>query len=250
MTRFDGRAVDQLRDVIITRNFNKFAEGSVLIEMGDTKVICTVTVEDKVPLFLKGENKGWITSEYSMLPRANAIRSPRESTRGKVGGRTHEIQRLIGRAMRSVVDLSALGERTLWMDCDVIQADGGTRTASITGGFIALVDALNGLVKQGKLEKMPIVDYLAAISVGKVDNEIFLDLNFAEDCTAQVDMNVIMTGSSKIVELQGTAEEYPFTKDELDLLLSYANKGILDLVDIQKKVLGDDAKMVGIWTFE
>jgi len=238
MPRDDGRAADQLRNVKITRNYNKFAEGSVLMEMGDTKIICTVTVEDKIPAFLKGENKGWVSAEYSMLPRATAVRTVREAAKGKVGGRTMEIQRLIGRAMRSVVDLKELGERTFWIDCDVIQADGGTRTASITGSFIALIDALDSLVKKGDLEKIPVIDYLAAISVGKVKDEILLDLNYSEDCGAQVDMNVVMTGDGRIVEIQGTAEEYPFTKQEMDSLLKIAEKGIQDIVLIQKDILG------------
>ncbi|KUO51583.1 MAG: ribonuclease PH [Desulfitibacter sp. BRH_c19] len=247
MPRADERAADQLRPVKITRNYNKFAEGSVLMEMGDTKVICTVTVEERVPHFLKGANKGWISAEYSMLPRATSVRTIREAARGKVGGRTMEIQRLIGRAMRSIVDLKGLGERTLWLDCDVIQADGGTRTASITGSFVALIDALHSLIKKGALEKMPVIDYLAAISVGKVNDEILLDLNFGEDSNAQVDMNVVMTGDGRIVEIQGTAEEYPFTKQEMDSLLSAAEKGIQDLVMIQKDVLGSLASQVGIW---
>ena len=242
----DGRAAEQLRKVKITRNYNKFAEGSVLMEMGDTKVICTVTVEDKVPPFLKGENKGWISAEYSMLPRATAVRTIREAARGKVGGRTMEIQRLIGRAMRSVVDLSELGERTLWIDCDVIQADGGTRTASITGSFVALIDALYSLVEKGELKKIPVIDYLAAISVGKVNDEILLDLDYEEDSAAQVDMNIIMTADGRIVEIQGTAEEYPFTKQELDSLLKTAEKGIKELVLIQKDALGSIADHVGI----
>ena len=247
MPRDDGRAADQLRKVKITRNYNKFAEGSVLMEMGDTRVICTVTVEDKVPPFLKGENKGWISAEYSMLPRATSVRTIREAARGKIGGRTMEIQRLIGRAMWSVVDLSGLGERTLWLDCDVIQADGGTRTASITGSYVALIDALYSLVEKGDLKKVPVIDYLAAISVGKVHDEILLDLNFQEDSNAQVDMNVVMTGDGRIVEIQGTAEEYPFTKQEMDSLLIIAEKGIQDLVVIQKDVLGPIAEQVGIW---
>jgi len=248
MLRDDGRVADQLRNVKITRNYNKFAEGSVLMEMGDTKIICTVTVEDKVPPFLKGENKGWVSAEYSMLPRATAVRTAREAARGKIGGRTMEIQRLIGRAMRSVVNLNELGERTLWIDCDVIQADGGTRTASITGSFVALIDALDSLVKKGELEKIPVIDYLAAISVGKVNDEILLDLNYIEDSSAQVDMNVIMTGDGRIVEIQGTAEEYPFTKQEMDNLLNIAEKGIQDLVLVQKDVLGPLAEQVGIYT--
>ncbi len=250
MTRHDGRNAAQLRPVKITRKYNKFAEGSVLMEMGDTKVICTATIEDKVPPFLKGENKGWISAEYSMLPRATAVRTVREAARGKLGGRTHEIQRLIGRAMRSVVDLSGLGERTIWLDCDVIQADGGTRTASITGSFVALIDALQTLVDNEQLEKIPVIDFLAAVSVGKVNDEILLDLNFLEDSAAQVDMNVVMTGAGKIVEVQGTAEEYPFTRKEMDDLMNYAERGINELINIQKQVLGDLASSVGKWQVE
>jgi len=247
MARIDGRDEKQLRPVNIIRNYNKFAEGSVLMEMGDTRVICTVTIEDKVPPFLKGEQKGWITAEYAMIPRATAVRTVREAARGKIGGRTQEIQRLIGRAMRSVVDLKGLGERTLWIDCDVIQADGGTRTASITGSFVAMVDALKRLVDAGHLQGVPVIDYLAAVSVGKVNDEILLDLNFDEDSKAQVDMNVVMTGSGKIVEIQGTAEEYPFTKTEMDALLEYAGKGIKDLIALQRQTLGNIADLVGTW---
>ncbi|MHB1127206.1 MAG: ribonuclease PH [Bacillota bacterium] len=236
--RIDGRMADQLRSATLTGNYIKHAEGSVLMEMGDTKVICTATVEDKVPPFLKGTGKGWVTAEYSMLPRATQVRSARESTRGKVGGRTQEIQRLIGRSLRSVVNLALLGERTIWIDCDVIQADGGTRTASITGGYAALVEALLKLIKGGSLSRLPLVDYVAAISVGKVEGEILLDLCFAEDSRAQVDMNVIMTGTGKFVEVQGTAEEAPYTFEEMQEMLRYASKGIRELVDVQKKALG------------
>ena len=245
MQRKDGRTNDSLREIIVTRNFLKHPEGSVLIEMGDTKVICTATVEEKVPPFLKGSGKGWITAEYSMLPRATQTRNIRESSRGKVGGRTHEIQRLIGRALRSVVNMDALGERTIWIDCDVIQADGGTRTASITGSFIALVEALGKLKKQGTLAKIPIIDWLAAVSVGKVRDEILLDLCYEEDSTAQVDMNFVMTGQGKFVELQGTAEEYPFTKDELSSLMALAEKGIGDLITYQKNILQEWEEAIG-----
>ena len=202
MSRIDKRQYDQMRPLKFTRNINKYAEGSVFIETGDTKVIVTATVEDKVPLFLRGQNQGWITGEYSMLPRATEIRNVRDSTRGRIGGRTLEIQRFIGRALRSVVDLKNLGERTLWIDCDVIQADGGTRTASITGAFIAMVDALNSLYTKGILEKIPVYDFIAATSVGIVDNQIMLDLCFQEDSRA-VDMNVVMTGRGNIVEVRG-----------------------------------------------
>ncbi|MDC4224417.1 MAG: ribonuclease PH [Candidatus Manganitrophus sp.] len=237
--RIDGRKKNQLRPLKITRNFIKHAEGSVLIEMGDTKVICTATIEERVPPFLRDKKKGWVTAEYAMIPRSSHERIPRESARGKVGGRTHEIQRLIGRSLRSVVDTTTLGERTIWIDCDVIQADGGTRTASITGSFIALVDAVQFLRKEKKINAMPVRDYLAAISVGKVGGELFLDLNYAEDSTAEVDMNVIMTGSGKFVEVQGTAEQQAFAKKELDDLLRLATSGIKKLVASQKKLVGE-----------
>jgi len=245
LERPDYRPADALRPVRITRNYIKHAEGSVFIEMGNTKVICTATVEDKVPPFLKGEERGWITAEYSMLPRSTRERTVREVAKGRVGGRTHEIQRLIGRSLRSVVDLTALGERTIWLDCDVIQADGGTRTASITGSFVALVDALEYLREAEIISTLPVIDFLAAVSVGKVDGEIVLDLCFEEDSRAQVDMNVVMTGSGKIVEVQGTAEQYPFTRSELDIMLEYANKGIAELIAIQKQVLGGISDRVG-----
>lgn len=233
--RADGRQVDQLRPVQITRDFNIHAEGSVLIEIGNTKVICTATIEDRVPFFLRGKGEGWITAEYSMLPRATEVRNQRESTRGKVGGRTHEIQRLIGRSLRSVVDLKTLGERTIWIDCDVIQADGGTRTAAITGSFIALADALR---KVGG--KVGIQEYLAAISMGIVDGRPLLDLCYTEDHSAQVDFNVVMTSSGKIVEIQGTAEESPFSREEMNHLMDLAEKGISELIDLQKSLLMQD----------
>lgn len=237
--RVDGRKKNQLRPLKITRNFIKHAEGSVLIEMGDTKVICTATVEERVPPFLRDQKKGWVSAEYAMIPRSSKDRIPRESARGKIGGRTHEIQRLIGRSLRSVVDTKALGERTIWIDCDVIQADGGTRTASITGSFIALVDAVQFLRREKKIQAMPVRDYLAAISVGKVGGELFLDLNYPEDSTAEVDMNVVMTGSGKFVEVQGTAEQEAFHKKELDDLLRLATSGIKKLVASQKKLIGE-----------
>ncbi|MDI3481538.1 MAG: ribonuclease [Tepidanaerobacteraceae bacterium] len=237
MARIDGRANDEIRPVIITRNFNKYAEGSVLIEAGDTKVICTATVEEKVPPFLRGKGQGWITAEYAMLPRATEIRNVRETLRPS--GRTMEIQRLIGRALRSVVDLSALGERTIWLDCDVIQADGGTRTASITGAFLALADALKTLKENKIIETIPIESYVAAISVGIVEGEKLLDLIFAEDSKAQVDMNVVMTDKGHMVEIQGTGEAFPFTRQDLEEMLNMAQKGIFELIDIQKKVLTD-----------
>lgn len=236
MSRADGRLPHQLREVVITRGYLKHAEGSVLIEVGDTKVLCAASVEDKVPTFLRGQGMGWITAEYSMLPRATEIRNPRESSRGRIGGRTHEIQRLIGRALRSVVDLTALGERTIWIDCDVIQADGGTRTSSITGAYVAMVDALSKL----ELPTMPITDYLAAVSVGIVEDELLLDLNYLEDSSAQVDMNVVMTGTGKLVEIQGTAEQNPFTKDQMHAMMQLAESGIQELIAIQRQVLTQD----------
>jgi ribonuclease PH len=236
--RVDGRKRNELRPVKVTRNFLKQVEGAVLIEMGDTKVICTATIEDRVPHFLRDKKRGWVTAEYAMIPRSSKERISRESSRGKVGGRTQEIQRLVGRSLRSVVDMAALGERTVWIDCDVIQADGGTRTASITGAFIALVDAIRHLQKEGRIKKMPIRDYLAAVSVGKVNGELLLDLNYPEDSHAEVDMNVVMTGKGQYVEVQGTAEQEPFTKDELDVFLKLASGGIKKLVAIQKKLLG------------
>jgi ribonuclease PH len=237
--RGDGRAADQLRRVTITPGFSKHAEGSALIEVGDTKVICTVSVEDRVPPFLKGKGEGWITSEYGMLPRATSERVQREATRGHASGRTHEIQRLIGRSLRAVVDLKALGERTLWVDCDVIQADGGTRTASITGAFVALVEALRKLKKQGSVGELPLLDFVAATSVGKVAGEVRLDLGYEEDSRAEVDMNVVKTGRGRFVEVQGTAEGRPFDEDELKALLALADKGVRELIAIQRKALGD-----------
>lgn len=238
MERYDGRRADQLREVKITPNYTRFAEGSVLIEMGETKVICTASVDEKVPPFLKGQNKGWVTAEYSMLPRATMIRNQREASRGKISGRTNEIQRLIGRALRAVVDLEGLGERTVTLDCDVIQADGGTRTASITGAYIALVIALKKLLAEQKIKKMPLLDWLAAVSVGKVGEGLILDLCYEEDARAIVDMNVVMTGKGQFVEVQGTAEGYPFDRAELDGLLELAQTGISALIQQQKVVLG------------
>lgn len=239
MQRIDGRNNEQIRPVKITRNYLKHAEGSVLIEMGDTKVICTASVDDKVPPFIKGTGKGWITSEYGMIPRSTEARKPRESTRGKVDGRTMEIQRLIGRALRSIVDLEKLGEMTIYIDCDVIQADGGTRTASITGSYVALVDALYKLVQQEKIEAMPLNGYIAAISVGIKDGEAILDLNYAEDSTCQVDMNIVMTDKGEFIEIQGTGEESPFSKAQLQEMMGLAEKGIKELIEIQKQSLGD-----------
>lgn len=235
--RSDGRGPGQLRPVQITPGISKYAEGSVLIQCGDTQVICMATVEDKIPPFMRGTGQGWVTAEYSMLPRATGTRNIRESARGKIGGRTHEIQRLIGRALRSVVDLKNLGERTIWLDCDVIQADGGTRTASLTGAFVAMALAMENLVRTEKLEFVPITDFLAAISVGIVDGETMLDLQYEEDSRAQVDMNIVMTGQGEYVEIQGTAEQQPFNPEELAQLLALAQSGILDLIDKQSECL-------------
>ncbi len=243
--RPDQRDNQQLRPVHITRNYNKYAEGSVLIEVGETKVICTATIEDKVPPFLRGGGKGWVTAEYSMLPRATQTRNAREATKGKVSGRTMEISRLIGRALRSVVNLSDLGEKTIWIDCDVIQADGGTRTASITGAYVALVDACHKLIEEGKLSKMPIQSYIAATSVGIIEEEPRLDLSYEEDSQAKVDMNVVMTGEGKYIEIQGTGEEAPFSEEELSQLLSLAKKGVFELVEIQKEALGEIVNLIG-----
>lgn len=238
LVRLDGRRKDQVRPVKITRNFIKHAEGSVLIEMGDTKVICTASVEDKVPPFLKGKGTGWVTAEYSMLPRSTHERSPREAVKGKQGGRTLEIQRLVGRALRSVTDMSQLGERSIWIDCDVIQADGGTRTASITGSFIALADALAALKSRGLIRKRPLTDYLAAISVGKVGGEILVDLAYSEDSTAEVDMNLVMTGKGQFVEIQGTAEKTPFSKQDMDGFLAQGWSAIQTLTGLQRELVG------------
>ncbi len=239
MSRLDGRENDQLRSIKITRNYTKYAEGSVLIEAGDTKVICTATVEDRVPPFKKGTNEGWVTAEYSMLPRATKDRNQRDISRLKLNGRTSEIQRLIGRALRSVVDLKALGERAITIDCDVIQADGGTRTASITGGFVALMDALNKLKQSGVIKRMPITSFVAAVSVGIVGNEGMLDLCYAEDSNAKVDMNIIMNEDNEFIEVQGTGEQEPFTKDEFDKLLILGQKGVQELIVLQRIALKD-----------
>jgi ribonuclease PH len=237
--RQDGRRNDEVRAVKVTRDFLKTAEGSVLIEMGDTKVICAASIEEKVPPFLKEQKKGWVTAEYGMIPRSTHTRMMRESVSGRVGGRTHEIQRLIGRALRSVVNLEALGERTVWVDCDVIQADGGTRTASITGAFVSVAAAIRFAMEKGLIMKSPLRDYLAAISVGIVHGEPVLDLCYAEDSTAEVDMNIVMTGDGRFVEVQGTAEGIPFSRRDLDALIGLAEKGIGDLISIQKKAIGD-----------
>ncbi|HQD75185.1 MAG TPA: ribonuclease PH [Bacillota bacterium] len=245
MDRVDGRKPGELRPVRITRNYIKYAEGSALIEVGATRVICAATIEDKAPLFLRGEGKGWITAEYGMLPCATGSRTPREAVRGRVGGRTHEIQRLIGRSLRAVVDLSALGERTIWLDCDVIQADGGTRTASITGAFVAMVDALNKLKAAGHLTYLPVTDFVAATSVGRLNGEIILDLCYEEDSAAEVDMNVVMTGSGRFVEVQATGEEASFDLQEMNDMINLSAAGIYQLIAIQKEVLGTAALDIG-----
>ena len=239
MSRFDGRENNDLRDIKITRNYLLHPEGSVLIETGNTKVICTVTVEEKVPPFLKGSGKGWITAEYSMLPGSTIGRKRRESSKGKVEGRTHEIKRLIGRSLRSVISLEKLGEITLWIDCDVIQADGGTRTASITGSYVALVDAINKLIDKGTIKTNPINHGLAAVSVGIVNDVPMLDLCYVEDSSAKVDMNVVMTDKGEFIEIQGTGEDAPFNKTEFMSLLDLAEKGIGNLLEIQSNALNN-----------
>ncbi|MGE5560733.1 MAG: ribonuclease PH [Chloroflexota bacterium] len=245
MTRCDGRQANELRPLVIERDFLKYAEGSVLVSVGNTRVICSASLEDRVPPFLKGTGRGWVTAEYAMIPRSTQERHPRESSQGKVGGRTHEIQRLIGRALRSVVDLPLLGERTVWIDCDVIQADGGTRTASITGAFVALVTALARARQNGVISGYPVRDYLAATSVGIIEGEPRLDLCYEEDSRAEVDMNVVMTGDGRFVEVQGTAEGEPFSRDAMDQLLGLAADGIRQLIAAQRAALGEYADDVG-----
>ncbi len=237
--RFDGREWDELRPVIITKGLMKYAEGSALIETGETKVLCTATLEDRVPPFLRDTGQGWVTAEYSMLPRSTKERITRESVRGRIGGRSHEIQRIIGRSLRSIIDLDKLGEKSITVDCDVIQADGGTRTASVTGAFVALTDAVLYMIKEGIIEEYPILDFLAAVSVGIVDGKFALDLNYEEDSRADVDMNIVMTGSGLLVEVQGTAEGKPFSKNRLNWLVKLGEKGILDLIEKQKEVLAE-----------
>ena len=240
MAREDGRRADELRPVTIKRHYIKHAEGSALIATGDTQVICTASVIDQQPRFMRDQrikNKGWVTAEYSMLPRSTSERMQREITRGAPSGRTQEIQRLIGRSLRAAVDLYALEERTIWIDCDVIQADGGTRTASITGAFIALWDACQALIERKKIKNFPIVDNIAATSVGLVEGEALLDLCYTEDSTADVDMNIVMTGSGQFIEIQGTAEEKPFSRDDYDQMLDLAVGGIQQLVRLQNRVM-------------
>jgi ribonuclease PH len=236
--RTDGRLSDAIRPTVLTPHYLSHAEGSVLIEVGRTRVICTASVEDRVPPFLRGTGKGWVTAEYGMLPRATSTRTTREASQGKVGGRTQEIQRLIGRSLRSIVPLTEIGERTIWIDCDVIQADGGTRTASITGGFVALVLALERLREQGAIAKVPITHYVAATSVGIVAGTPLLDLAYDEDSRADVDMNVVKTSDGRFIEVQGTAEADPFAREALDALLSLADSGISQLVAKQEEIVG------------
>ena len=236
--RANGRGWNEIREVKITRDYLKYPEGAVLIEMGNTKVICTASIEDKVPAFLKNTGKGWLTAEYSMIPMATQIRTPRESTRGRVSGRTHEIQRIIGRSLRAVTDLNMLGEKTIYIDCDVIQADGGTRTASITGGFVALIDLFRKLREKGIVSKVPVEDYVSAVSVGVIDGQLNLDLEYEEDSRAEVDMNFIMTGNGLFIEVQGTAEEIPFSRDLLNKMTDLAVYGIMEITKKQVEILG------------
>ncbi|MCD6436320.1 MAG: ribonuclease PH [Clostridiales bacterium] len=233
----ENRKNDELRKVKITNNYLLHPDGSVLIEMGNTKVICTAMVEDKIPRFLKGTESGWVTAEYSMIPGSTETRKFRNSTNGKIDGRGTEIQRLIGRSLRSVVNLKKLNEKTIWIDCDVIQADGGTRTASITGAYIAMVEAMKKMKEKGQIDEIPVENYIAAISVGKVDNEIYLDLEYSEDSKAIVDMNVVMTEEGKFVEIQGTGEESPFSLEELNTMLEYSKIGIEYLIEKQKEII-------------
>ena len=235
MIRQDGRGLDKIRKVQINRNYIKYAEGSCLIELGNTRVICTASIEESVPPFLKGTGTGWVTAEYGMLPRSCQTRIKR----GKDSGRVYEIQRLVGRSLRAICDMKPIGERTIWIDCDVIQADGGTRTASITGSFLALADALNKLKKDGLLNKIPVKDFVAATSVGIVNGDFLLDLAYEEDSKAEVDMNIVMTGKGEFIEIQGTAERKTFNKEQADKLLTLAKKGIAELIDIQRNLLKD-----------
>jgi ribonuclease PH len=237
--RLNSRKSDELRELVITNHYLKVSPGSVLIAMGDTRVICTATIEEKVPPFLKNSGRGWLTAEYAMLPAATPQRSPREAALGKVGGRTQEIQRLIGRSLRAVTDLTALGERTIHIDCDVIQADGGTRTASITGAFIALVELCRDLQRLGLIASLPVTDYLAAVSVGIVAGEALLDLDYREDSQAEVDMNFVVTGDGRFIEVQGTAERAPFSREQLQAMMTLGLQGAATLAQEQKKILGE-----------
>ena len=238
--RIDNRKNDRLREIKVTRNYISHADGSVFIEMGKTRIVCTATVEDKVPRFLAGKGSGWITAEYDMIPGAAPQRIVRAQTTGRINGRTHEIQRLIGRSLRAVVDLNKIGERTVWIDCDVIEADGGTRTASITGSFIALFDCMHSLIEKKIIDTMPIENFLAAVSVGIVDGEILVDLCFEEDSRAQVDMNVVMDSKGELIEVQSTAELSPFSREDFDKMLEKATSAIKEIIEIQKKILSQD----------
>lgn len=242
--RSDGRKIHEMRPLRIQRHFLKYPEGSVLIELGNTKVICNASVEEDLPRFLKNSPQGWVTSEYAMLPRSTQTRTPRESSTGRIGGRTHEIQRLIGRSLRSVVDLSSFGQRTIRIDCDVMQADGGTRTAAITGAFVALADAFRSLQKKGLLTAPPLKDTVAAVSIGILRGKILLDLDYAEDSKADVDLNLVMTGSGYLVEIQGTAEQTPFNDRDLAQMLGVGRRAIAQITKLQKKALG---KQQGLW---
>ncbi|MFO7570934.1 MAG: ribonuclease PH [Smithellaceae bacterium] len=233
------RKADELRPIRITNHYLKNAAGSVMVEFGNTKVLCAASLEDKTASFLKNTGKGWLTAEYSMLPMSTQTRVPREAARGKIGGRTHEIQRLIGRSLRAVTDLSAFGERTIYIDCDVIQADGGTRTASITGAFVALVDLFKHMRNEGLVTKLPVTDYVSAVSVGIVRDQVLLDLEYAEDSQADVDMNFVMTGAGLFIEVQGTAEHNPFHKEQLDAMTALACEGIARIVNVQKSIVGE-----------
>ena len=237
MPRADGRKNNELRDLKITRDYIKFAEGSCLVELGNTKVIATASVEDGVTPFLRNSGNGWVTGEYGMIPRSCKSRVPREASKGRLGGRTHEIQRLIGRSLRAVTDMTKLGERTIWLDCDVMQADGGTRCASITGSFVALALALDKMREDKMIDSIPLSDYVAAISVGIINGEMALDLDYEEDSKGEVDMNIVMTGKGKFIEVQGTAEREPFGKEELNKLTTLAEKGIQEIMAAQKKAL-------------
>ena len=243
--RIDGRQKNELRKIHITRNYTRHALGSVFIEQGDTKVICTVMMEDKVPPFLKGSQEGWLTAEYNMLPSSTSMRKQRDINKGKIDGRSQEIQRLIGRSLRSAINLRTIGEKTIWIDCDVIQADGGTRCASIIGSFIALVDAINSLDVSNHYETYPISNFVSAVSVGVIGNEVILDLNYYEDSKADVDMNIIMTDNDSIIEIQGTGEKRPFTLIEKDRLFEIAHEGIKNIIILEKDVLGKGANRIG-----
>lgn len=238
--RIDNRKNDRLREIKVTRNYISHADGSVFIEMGKTRIICTATVEDKIPRFLAGKGSGWITAEYDMIPGAAPQRIVRAQTTGRINGRTHEIQRLIGRSLRAVVDLNKIGERTVWIDCDVIEADGGTRTASITGSFIALFDCMHSMIEKKIIDTIPIENFLAAVSVGIVDGEILVDLCFEEDSRAQVDMNVVMDSKGELIEVQSTAELKPFSREDFDKMLEKATSAIKEIIEIQKKILSQN----------